>query len=530
MRRLLHELLEDAAHRHPSAIAIVDGDASCCYDELDRRASQLAHLLREHGVGRGDRVGIYLRKSIDAIVAIYGTLKCGGVYVPLDPDAPVARIATIAADCTIRHLVTAGEMADRWAGVVGAGAPLQVLVVIDCRDPGWVQPGTRFFGLAAVEAQPATAPPSVGISLDLAYILYTSGSTGTPKGVMLSHANALAFVEWGAHRFSVVGDDRLSSHAPLHFDLSIFDVFVAAKAGARVVLVPPAASLFPVEIGRFIERTGITVWYSVPSILSLVVLRGGLTVSSCPTLRAILFAGEVFPTKYLRALMALLPHVEFHNLYGPTETNVCTHFQVRSLEATDETIPIGTAIADVEVFVVTTDGSVAPPGVVGELQVRGPTITRGYWGRPDATKAALARGPAPHAEHDLVYRTGDLARQDDDGNWRFIGRNDSQIKSRGYRIELGDIEAALNASPAVIECAVLAVPDDVITNRLVAFVVALGTLSSADLAGICHARLPGYMVPERFELCQELPKTSTGKIDRQVLTKLTLGGQDHDGH
>lgn len=532
MPHLLHHLLEDTARQNPGGVAVVDGDVSVTYAELDERANQLAHLLCSLGVARGDRVGIYLRKSIDAVVGIYGVLKSGGVYVPLDPDAPVERVGAIAGDCAIRCMVTADSMAPRCVGILGVGAPVETFVTLGAFTGGaWSLPdGVARFDGTAVDGQPSTAPVVASISLDLAYILYTSGSTGIPKGVMLSHANALAFVDWGVERFAVEASDRLSSHAPLHFDLSIFDVFVAAKAAARVVLVPPGASLFPVEIGRFIERNAITIWYSVPSILSMVVLRGGLSVGSCPSLRLLLFAGEVFPTKYLRALMNLLPHAEFHNLYGPTETNVCTHFQVSELAADDDaTIPIGAAITDVEVFALTGEGALASPGDVGELYVRGATVTTGYWDRPELTAATLSTGQVEHGRHDRAYRTGDLVRQDDQGQWHFIGRRDAQIKSRGYRIELGDIEAALNASPLVAECAVIAVPDEVVTNRIVAFVALSNPAEAADPAAICRTRLPGYMVPERFVLRKELPKTSTGKIDRQVLTK-SLGGEAHDGH
>jgi acyl-coenzyme A synthetase/AMP-(fatty) acid ligase len=325
-------------------------------------------------------------------------------------------------------------------------------------------------------------------------------------------------VEWAVEEFAVSPDDRLSSHAPLHFDLSTFDLFAAALAGAPVVLVPPETSVFPAALRQFIEVGEITVWYSVPSILSMLALRGGLAHGDLPRLRCLLFAGEVFPTKYLRRLMELLPHVRFANLYGPTETNVCTWYEVPILpEEMTEAIPIGKAIANVEVFAVTEEGRSVARGEVGELYVRGPTVMRGYWGDLDRTARSLVPDPRGGVSRETVYRTGDLVAEMEDGNYRFLGRRDSQIKSRGYRIELGDIEAALHGHEVVLECAVVPIPDELVTNRIKAYVATRGAVSKGDLISFCAERIPPYMIPELFEFRDVLPKTSTGKIDRQAL-------------
>jgi amino acid adenylation domain-containing protein len=530
MEYLLHHLLQASAAAYPNRPAVVDGARTMLFSELESRANQLAHFLIQIGVSRGDRVGLYLDKSLESLVGIYGALKVGAAYVPLDPQAPAARLAYIARDCDIRCLLTGKEKGKALNGLMAAGAPLETVIVLNAAAApvADVQRGVRVFSSQAIDEQPQSVPEEGTIHLDLAYILYTSGSTGVPKGVMLSHLNALTFVDWTVDEFGVRPHDRLSSHAPLHFDLSIFDIFAAAKAGAAVVLVPPAISVFPAEVSRFIRKNEISIWYSVPSILNMLTLRGNLKVGDFPDLRTMLFAGEVFPTKYLRHLMQLLPHVRFFNLYGPTETNVCTYYEVPSLaEGRVEPIPIGKPIPNVEVIAVTRDGGLCAPGEIGELYVRGSTVMQGYWGDPERTANVLSSSPRGDQLHDPVYGTGDLVQEDQDGNYRFLGRRDAQIKTRGYRIELGEIETTLYAHPAVVECAVVAIPDELVTNRIKAYVVPRDHLQEADLIRFCSERIPRYMIPETFEFLEALPKTSTGKIDRQALSraKATVGGR-----
>ena len=518
MNFLLHHRLQESAERHPDHPAVEDGDRVISYRELDERSNRLAHLLLSLGVRRGDRVGFYLDKSIESVLAIYGILKAGAAYIPFDPNAPTARLGYIARNAGLRVLVTGVGKQQEWAGLAAAGAALEHLVVLDADDLDQAAvDGPSIVSASALDARPPTPVDVEQVHHDLAYILYTSGSTGEPKGVMLSHLNALTFVDWTVDEFAVTHEDRLSSHAPFHFDLSVFDLFAAAEAGATVVLVPREASLFPADLSRFITDRGITIWYSVPSILSMLTIRGGLKGGEFSSLRTILFAGEVFPTKYLRKLMALLPHVRFANLYGPTETNVCTWYEVPSLpEDMTEAIPIGRPIPNVECYVVE-EGRLMQPGEVGELYVRGSTVMQGYWGDEERTDRVLLPNPFGGALVDRVYRTGDLVQLQADGTFKFLGRRDSQIKSRGYRIELGDIEAAIYGHPDVVECAVVAVPDELVTNRLKAYVVARGDLERAALAAFLGDRIQAYMIPDRFVFVDKLPKTSTGKIERKAL-------------
>ena len=520
----LCDLPSGAADANPEGVAVVNGSHTLTYAELERRSNQLAHLLGDCGVARGDRVGLYLEKSAEAVVGIYGVLKRGAAYVPLDPLAPASRLASIARDCGIRCLVTGVEKARQWGALVREGPAVADLVVLNAggevEQYGAELGAARVFTAAEVDAQPDTSPTTSAASDELAYILYTSGSTGQPKGVMLSHRNALSFVEWAVSEFGVGAEDRLSNHAPLHFDLSIFDLFAASRAGAAVVLVDRTVSMFPVELARLIERERISIWYSVPSALTMLAEKGGLGEEDLPALRTVLFAGEVFPAKHLRVLMEKLPGARFCNLYGPTETNVCTWFDVPPAgERELDPLPIGKPIDGVETFAVTDDGRVARPGEVGLLHVAGPTVMMGYWGDESRTRERLVPGPAARAPAGLAYNTGDLVREDGDGNYLFLGRRDHQVKSRGYRIELGDVEAALLGHPSVVECAVVAIPDPLVTNRLRAAVVSSGALAVTELTRFCVRVLPPYMIPESFSVRDSLPKTSTGKIDRAALAR-----------
>jgi acyl-coenzyme A synthetase/AMP-(fatty) acid ligase len=277
------------------------------------------------------------------------------------------------------------------------------------------------------------------------------------------------------------------------------------------------------NLADFIERQGITTWYSVPSVLTRLVLHGDIGARDFSCLRRVLFAGEVFPTKYLRQLMAAVPHPSYFNLYGPTETNVCTYYKVGQLPPDgDEIIPIGRACANTEVFAINDRSEPAQVEELGELYVRGPSLMKGYWGSPERTTEALVPNPISSGRWDeRVYRTGDLVTRSKAGEYRFVGRRDSMVKSRGYRIELGEIEAALYAHPDVQEAAVIAIPDDEIGSVIHAVIVWRADVSAtpAQLQRFCGERIPKYMIPASIELRDTLPKTSTGKVDKPALLR-----------
>jgi amino acid adenylation domain-containing protein len=523
MAYILQQLLQKSAERYPEKIAVWARGRSITYRELEERSNQLAHLLQQNGVRKGDRVGLYFPKCVESVIAMLGIVKAGGVYVPLDPQAPAERIGYIIGNCGIRGLIT---RPDKRRGLDQSTLEaLEFTVLID--EAPQASNGNAVIPWTLLQEYPASSAPVVTLTeTDLAYILYTSGSTGRPKGVMLTHQNALTFVEWCAEKFQITSDDRLSNHAPLHFDLSVFDVYNTLEAGASLYMVTEDLALFPAKLAGFMETQGITVWYSVPSALTLLLLHADLNAEKLKHLRTILFAGEVFPMKYLQQLADRLPHLDLYNLYGPTETNVCTYYKVeRNRLAGMDKLPIGIACENTEVFAVNDqDEIVTEPGGTGELYVRGPAVTYGYWADAEKTAKMVVPNRFQQNFEEKMYRTGDLVQLGADGNYDFLGRRDSMVKSRGYRIELGEIESALLSHPSVREAVAIAVPDDIVGSRIKAVVASHdgASLAPAELQQYCGARIPKYMIPEAIEFRAELPKTSTGKVDRVQLAQESL--------
>jgi acyl-coenzyme A synthetase/AMP-(fatty) acid ligase len=332
---------------------------------------------------------------------------------------------------------------------------------------------------------------------------------------MLSHANAACFIDWCSDVFEPNETDRFSSHAPFHFDLSILDIYVAIKHGATLVLVEEQLGKEPARLAPWIAEKKITVWYSAPSILSLLAQFGKLDQRDYSSLRMVLFAGEVFPIKYLKLLKTLWRDPRFFNLYGPTETNVCTFYEVPATlpESQTEPVPIGKACSHCRPLLVNEQGAEVKTGEEGELCIAGPSVLEGYWNLPENTAKAFVPG-----RDERWYRTGDIVLELPDGDYKFLGRRDRMIKKRGYRIELGEIEAALYRHPEIKEAAVVAFSEED-TMPIKAFTSTRnGTkLSVIELKKFCSENLPLYMVPDLFCCLDSLPKTSTDKIDYQKL-------------
>lgn len=481
--------LERAAQLRPDAIAIEGpGDTRLSYERLHSHVQALAAHLLAIGVRAGDRVAILGDKSIAMVTAIHGILRAGAAYVPLSSDWPAARVEHILRDTDARAVI-----ADR------AHAPM--LSQVTHASIIWTtsEDGTDE-SLPRLPAHAAAAPPAIPepTTTDLAYIIFTSGSTGVPKGVMHTHGSALAFVKWAADELKIHPHDRISSHAPFNFDISTFDIFVSTLAGATLVLPAPDVQSVPRRFLAWLEDARITTSYSVPGVWVAGLHHDGTRLHH-PELRRIIYAGEPMAPKHVHLLQRALPRAEIYNFYGPTETNVCTAFQVPRLDpdALPASIPIGIAVSGDHAMVED-----------GELLIAGDSVMCGYWGRE----------PLPPGH---FYRTGDLVAWDDAlGGYVFHGRRDGMRKIRGFRVELGEIEACLLRHPAAAEAIADVDESDPMHHSVVAFVVpANGVAGNAiALKKHCAEHLPPYMVP-RIIWRTELPRTPTGKVDRMALKK-----------
>ena len=486
---LLTDVLREGVRRNPDGSAIREPGAQITYRELDGLANRLARALLERGVQAGDRVGIWLPKSIHAVAAMQAVLRLGAAYVPVDPISPIARARQILTDSEVRACVTEPERA---ASALSDAGDIRTLPIGG---------GAEGYG----ETTKSSPLPPARVTRDsLAYILYTSGSTGRPKGVCISHGNALAFIEWALAELQPGPADRLSSHAPFHFDLSVLDLYVAFASGACVSLIPEGVSFVGPRLVEFARREQITIWYSVPSALTMMMDTGGLLEPEPTSFRAILFAGEPFPIVPLRRLRARFPAVRLLNLYGPTETNVCTYHEVIAIpEDQVGPVPIGSACSGDRVWAIKHDGSKAGIGESGELLVDGPTVMLGYWGRPPH------KGP---------YHTGDIVQRLDSCQYTYLGRRDGMVKIRGHRVELGEVEAAVCAHPSVREAAAVAVGSGRDTRLVAAVSFRNGSSASLlDLKRECAMRLPRYMIVHTLHELPALPRTPNGKVDRRAL-------------
>ena len=478
---LLHEWLLRTAAATPGAIAVEEEDRATSFQELVASAGALAATLRARGVEPGDRVALVLPKTTDAVVAVFGCLLAGAVYVPIHPQWPAERIADVVEDCGARLTIDVAEALVRGRDTVPEAS----------------------LGMSA-----GAAGKSACATEDAAVILFTSGSTGRPKGVVLSHRAVAAFVRWSAAEFGIAPADRIICPSPLGFDLSTFDLFNMALTGATCVLAPESIAWMPRFLTRYAAAKRVTVWYSVPSILARMLRDGGMRAGTCPDLRVVLFAGEVISGSDLALLKAAVPGALCANLYGPTETNVVTFYRVPAEFDSAAPPPIGRACPYAEVVV---DAS------TGELLAGGESLMTGYWNRPEDNARAFV-----NRDGRLHYRTGDRVQQDPSGNLMFAGRLDRQVKRRGYRIELGEIEAALAGHPAILEVGVVAVHH---TEKGVLITAFVGTGPSAspslvEVKAHCAAALPPYMVPDRVLFVEAVPRGTRGKIDYSALEKL----------
>ncbi|TVQ43171.1 MAG: amino acid adenylation domain-containing protein [Saprospirales bacterium] len=494
----LEEILQFSVEQWPNNIAVVDRENLLTYSDLNFLSNQICSQLNQLNLPKSSRIGILLPKCSWSLISIFGILKAGHAYVPLDYDAPWERNHFIIKDCSLNAIIGYKDSEiDRENSYQN---PIQISesnVVIFSR---------RAFDLNQQQ--------DIG---EMAYILYTSGSTGKPKGVVFSHSNALSFIHWCRATFTATDQSIFSSHAPFHFDLSILDIYLPLSHGSRLVLIDSHTGKNPRALSHLIESEKITHWYSTPTILKLILHYGKPERFDHSSLQNVLYAGEVFPTLPLRALSKIWGKAIFFNLYGPTETNVCTYYPIPQIisDEKNEPFPIGRVCNHLEAKLIKCENTKQ------ELCISGPAVCQGYWNNEEKNRETFF-----WEDGKKWYKTGDLVSMDNEGNFIFEGRKDRMIKKNGFRIELGEIENTLNHHPSVNHAAVLAVKNKSEEVSIHSFIQNKEntSLNSADIRNYCNEFLPYYMLPDKIHFVEKLPVTSTDKTDYQALKKMLANG------
>ncbi|MDP9901729.1 non-ribosomal peptide synthetase [Variovorax ginsengisoli] len=489
----VHWLIEQRAATSPDAQALVFGDKSLSYTELNARANRLAHHLIGLGVRPDTKVGIAVERSIEMVVGLLGILKAGGAYVPLDPEYPAERLAYMLSDSGIALLLTQGYLVASLP--VGDGVPHVEILALDSLD---------------TSAQPGTDPQVALHGEHLAYVIYTSGSTGRPKGAANRHRSLFNRLAWMQQAYELDSSDTVLQKTPFSFDVSVWEFFWPLMTGARLVLAQPGDHRDPERLVALIREHRVSTLHFVPSMLQAFLAHDG--VEACRSITRIVCSGEALPAEAQNAVFRRLPQAKLYNLYGPTEAAIdVTHWTCR--DDGRGQVPIGQPIAGIRTCALDAALNLVPEGVAGELYLGGVGLARGYLGRAGLTAERFVAAD----KGERLYRTGDLVRWNSEGQLEYLGRIDHQVKVRGFRIELGEIEAQLLAQPEVREAVVVA-NEGPTGARLVGYVSAHADqeIDTVVLKQRLGEALPEYMVPSAFVVLPDLPLNANGKVDRKA--------------
>ncbi|PHM27778.1 non-ribosomal peptide synthetase [Xenorhabdus budapestensis] len=506
---LLHQLFEQQAVVSPDAIALISGEKQLSYTELNQRANQLAHALIAAGVQPNDRVAICVERSLEMIIGLFGILKAGAGYVPLDTDYPTERLSYILTDCKPKLLLTQQHLQHR----------------LTTNVPVWLMDGEDYLTSVAQYSPRNPEPHFLELAPHhLAYIIYTSGSTGQPKGVMIEHRNVVNFVHVQRQTNELTPADRVLQFTSVAFDTTVSDIFATLATGATLILRPTDLRVPDGNFARFLREQQITVtdlptafWHQW--VQELAAGRCGFS----PSLRLVIVGGEKAELHHLK-LWKSLPETQscrWINSYGPTETTViATVLKVDGHAAyTAATLPIGYPLTNTRIYILDIQGRPVPLGVAGEIHIGGAGVARGYLNHPELTGKRFIPDPFSQQDDAKMYKTGDLGCWLPDGTIEYLGRNDFQVKIRGFRIELGEIEARLFAYPGIKDAIVIVREDIPNDKRLVAYVVPQPetTVDLENLRKALHTNLASYMVPSAFVILETFPLTPNGKLDRRAL-------------
>lgn len=479
--------LSDSARFFGERTAIIESDGNgISYTALDARVKQFAEFITRSGLKQGARVAVLQHKSIENVVVLLAISSCGATYIPIDPEMSAHRIQYLLRDADPDMLIADPKL---FPSEIPCQFEICALV------PGMNNTAITLFNSGATEENPP------------AYILYTSGSTGTPKGVCVSHPAAQHFVYWSMNTFGLQPGDRVASIAPFHFDLSVFDLYASLFAGCTLHLFTMQDVKNVRLMAQELSRQQISVVYATPSFFTALLLHGKPGKHSWSSLRCVLFAGELFPVQHLHALMDMWNHATFYNLYGPTETNVCTWTPIHRDNARTSPYPIGLPCADHQC-------EISPEG---ELFIGGPHVANEYLNQPELTQKRFFL-----REGTRWFKTGDLVETDSSGMLLYKGRIDRMIKRRGYRVEPAEIEKALLLHPDVQSCVVSGITGRDELPVIVAFIVCVKdhVPSIMTVKEFLLQYLPDYMLPDAVFPVSEVPLTSGGKVDYLALTKM----------
>ncbi|MEE9336876.1 MAG: AMP-binding protein [Methylococcaceae bacterium] len=461
----------------PDAIAFIEGDQQLTYQQVQQLINQTSSLLLSKK-NNYHRVVIALDRGIEAAVALLSVINIGACYIPLDLKNPANRLNYIIKDADSQCVIGKGPC------------------------PEWLEQSQLWLDMDQHSSNNDYQPENLSPE-SLAAILYTSGSTGKPKGVALSHRAMKNFSDWASHTFKINNKDIIASLTPFYFDLSVFDLFSSLCCGATINFIPARLTFSPSRLTAWLSENRITLWYTVPSILSFIALKGALDSTPLPYLRTILFAGEVFPTTHLISLSNQLPEVDFYNLYGPTETNVCCYWKVdRNRLAKNTPIPIGSPACNSTL-------SINPEN--NELKVQSVNNLSGYWQKGKLISALTT---------DKFYLTGDKVSLNEYGEYCYHGRLDRMLKCSGYRVEPAEIEQVILQNPFVDNCSVIGLQDSTSGQRPAAAIVLKNDGDLAIIIKLLKQKLPTYMQPCRYITLKSLPYLTNQKIDYQKLKQL----------
>ncbi|MEJ2284849.1 MAG: amino acid adenylation domain-containing protein, partial [Desulfobacterales bacterium] len=493
----LHRLFEAQAERTPDAIAVEFEERHLTFRELEQRANQLAHHLQGLGIGPETIVGVYMERSLEMIVSLYGILKAGGAYVPMDPEYPHDRIAFMLEDTRVPVLLTQKHLSPDLP-------PSEAKIL--CLDAHW----------PIVEKEPTKRTISEVSAENLAYVIYTSGSTGKPKGVMNCHSGICNRLFWMQDEYNLTEADRVLQKTPFSFDVSVWEFFWPLLFGARLIVAKPGGHRDSNYLIRLINEKAITTLHFVPSMLQI--FLDDPNAASCCSLKRVICSGEALTYELQERFFTTLD-AELHNLYGPTEAAVDVTYWACERGTDLRFVPIGRPVANTQMYVLDANLQPVPVGEPGELHIGGIQVARGYLNRPELTAEKFIPDPFRSEPGTRLYKTGDLGCYLPNGAIKYLGRIDHQVKIRGIRIELGEIESVLEAHPAV-KLAIVAVNEERAGDkRLVAYLVAnpRQSISIPQLRAVLEKELPESMIPSVYIQIDEMPLSPNGKVDRRAL-------------